>query len=257
MSVEELRKQNIDEAKRIFDDFAVIMENIMPMWVWQKKKVERTKFVLSVMSFLRFFRGEYVYFNPKYLKDAMDIWKDLAENHPEVAKWIKIYEERFKLKGKIGEIGERVVDLSSSSYPVPICLSMALEYESAPDWGNIMGDFRKLLSVLANVKVGIFHLPPWWSTSRVWLQNEETGEIKWVDAVLDSDKLDQFVEDIAGEIKRNALEHAHTVYLIMFVRARAEEMEVNLCGYLFWREPSGEVRREMLDTRTSKSKHAR
>jgi hypothetical protein len=251
VSVEEVRKQNVDEAKRIFEDFATIVESGVVPWVWHRKREDRTKFVLSVMSFFRLLRDEYVYFNPKYLKCAVDYWKVFAENY-EVGKWIKIYEKRLELKGKIGEIGERVVDLSSSLYNLPVCLSMALEYEPVPDWGSIMCDFRKLLSVLSPVKVGIFHLPPWPSTSHVWEQDEETGEIRWTEKVLDGDKLDNFIEDIIKEIKFNSLEHPHTVYLIIFVRAPTEK-EVNLYGFLFWREASGQVNRESLEPKTFRS----
>ena len=250
---EKLRAKNIGEAKSIFEDFMAIIESGLVPWVWQKKRKDRTTLVLSVMSFLRLLRNEYVFFNPRYLRDAVDVWKTLAKNHPEVEKRIRIYEERLKLKGKIGEIGERMVDLSSSLYLVPVCFSMALEYEAEPDWGSIMVDFRKLLSVLAPVKVGIFHLPAWWKKSQVWLQNEKTGEIKFVDKVLDSDKLEQFVEDVIREIKRNALEHPYSVYLIILVHAQTENKEVNVHGYLFWREATGEVKLEKLQTKKFRS----
>jgi len=252
VSVEDIRKQNVDEAKSIFENFAAIVESGAVPWDWQKKRKDRTNFVLSIMSFFRLLREEYVYFNPKYLQDALDTWKVLAEDYPEVGKWIKIYEDRLRLKGRIGEIGERVVDLSSSLYPVPVSLVTAMEYESVPEWGSIISDFRKLLNVLARVKVGIFHLPPWSWTSRVWEQNEETGEIKWIDKVLDSDKLDQFVDEITREIKYNELEHQDTIYLLILIRVRPERTEVNLYGYLFWREASGEVNRETLEPKTFK-----
>lgn len=250
MSVKELRKLNVDEAKDLYEGIANIIESEVVPWVWQKRRADRTKLVLSVISFWRLLRGEYVFFNPKYLEDAIDIWKTLAKVHPEVDEWIKIYEERLKMKKKIGEIGERLVDLSSSQYSIPVCLSMAVEYEPVPNWGSIMVDFRKLLNVLARVKVGIFHLPTGWSTSHVWVQDEETGEIKWESKVLDSNKLDQLVEDVKKEIKPNKLEHPHTVYLTTFVRAQAEKKEVNLYGYLFWRESSGEVHSETLEPKT-------
>jgi len=252
VSVEDMRKQNVDEAKSIFENFVAIVESGAVPWEWQKKRKDRTEFVLSTMSFFRLLREEYVYFNPKYLKNVLDVWKALEEDHPEVGKWIKIYEERLKLKGMSGEIGERVVDLSSSLYPVPVSLITAMEYEAVPEWGSIIGDFRKLLSVLARVKVGIFHLPPWSQTSRVWDQNEETGEIKWVVKVLDSDKLDQFGDEISREIRYNELEHPYTVYLLMLIRVRPERTEVNLYGYLFWRKASGEVNRETLEPKIFK-----
>jgi hypothetical protein len=179
MSVEDMRKQNVEDAKEIFEDFAAVVESRAVPWDWQKKRKDRTEFVLSTMSFFRFLRDEYVYFNPRYLGAALGIWKALAKDHPQIDRWIKIYEERFRSKGTIGEIGERFVDLSSSPYDVPYFLVTAMEYENVPEWGNIMIDFRKLLNVLARVKVGIFNLPPYSWTSRVWVQNEETGEIAW------------------------------------------------------------------------------
>lgn len=251
MSFEKLRAKNIEEAKSIFEEFMAIIESRSVSWVWQKKRQSRTTFVLSVMSFFRLLRNECVFFNPRYLKDAVSVWKTLAENHPEVEKWIRIYEERLKSKERMSEIGERIVDLSSSSYPIPVCFSMALEYEAAPYWGSIMVDFRKLLNVLAPVKVGIFHLPAWWSTRKVWMQDRETGEIKWLDKVLDSSKLDQFVDDIITEIKRNELEHPYTVYLIIFVHAQNKEVKIH--GYLFWREVTGEVNLQKLPMKAFKS----
>lgn len=252
MSTEELRKQNVAEAKRIFGEMATIIESGSVPWVWQKKRRDRTKLVIAFMSFFRLLREEHVFFNPVYLKDAVDIWKELAESEPEdlgVSKWIMMYEERLREKENISGIGERVVDLSSSPYSLPFCLSMALEYEPVPDWGEIMRDFRKLLNVLAPVKVGIFHLPTWPSTCRVWIQDRESGNIRWESKVLDGDKLSELIEDIKAEIKLNEIEHPHCIYLTMFVRADDLKKEVNLYGYLFWRESNGEVKSDMLGPR--------
>jgi hypothetical protein len=243
MSVEKLRKKNIQAAKSVFKDFVAILEGGKRLWVWQKKKRETTLYVLSLMSFLRFFRDEYVFFNKKYLKDALGIWKELAEDYPKVKRWIRIYEERLKMKQELGEIGEHIVDLSSSVYPIPVCFSMAVEYESETRWGSIITDFRKLLNVLAPLKVGIFHLPTFYSTSKVWVQ-EQTGDIKWLNKVLDGSKPEQLINDIKTEIKRNELENPDTVYLVILIRALYDK--INIYGYLLWRETTGEVNFEKL-----------
>jgi len=249
MSVEELRKQNVDEAKRLYEWIVLIINSGIISWIWKKKRKTRMKIVLSMMSFSRLLKDEYVFFNPKYFQDVINYWKPWVKDYPEVDKWIKIYEERLRSKDEMLEIGERIVDLSSSRYAVPVCLSMALEYETLPYWGAIMVDFRKLLNVLAPVKIGIFHLPAWKSTDRLWYQDEETGEITWESKVLQGDKPDQLVEDIKEDIKDNELEHSYTVYLITFVRAQTEK-EVNLWGYLLWRESSGDVCFETLEPKT-------
>jgi hypothetical protein len=250
---EDLRKQNVEEAKQIFEEMAAIIQSAPVSWVWQKGRKERTKFVIALMSFLRLARGEYVFFNPMYLSDAIEIWKDLAETDPrdlEIRKWIQIYQERLKEKKDISGIGERVVDLSSSPYGLPFCMSVAMEYEPMPDWAEIMRDFRKLLNVLAPVKVGIFHLPSSPSTRRIWIQDDGSGRIEWDTKVLDPDKPGSLIEDMRGELQLNELEHPHTVYLTILVRVNDLSNDVILRGYLFWRETNGEVHSEMLEPRT-------
>lgn len=227
MSFEELKAKNIEEAKSIFE--YITESGFVP------KKQDET---ISYISFYRLLRGEYVFFRKKYLKGAVGTWRALAKNHPEVEKWIRIYEQRLKSKDDMGEIGERIVDLSSGSYPYPVCLSMALECEAVPKWGSIMLDFRKLLNVLAPVKVGIFHLPARHSTSNVWTQDKETGELEWVDKTLDGNKPEELIEDMIKEVKNNTLEHPYTIYLIILVHAHKEV----IYGYLFWREITGEVK---------------
>jgi len=128
---------------------------------------------------------------------------------------------------------------------VPINFSFILEYEASPYLNEIIYDFRKLLSILAPVKVGVFHLPKLFSTSKPWIQNEETGEIKWEDRVLDSDKPDELIEDMKNQLKLNELEHSNTIYLIILIHSSTEE-GVNLHGYLLWRETTSEVHSEKL-----------
>jgi hypothetical protein len=146
----------------------------------------------------------------------------------------------------MGEIGERFVDLSSSRYPTPEYFSMVLEYEAIPKWGEIIGDFRKLLSVLAPVKVGIFHLPALRSMDRSWFQDEESGKPEWVDKVLNGDKPDEVVTDIKAEIELNALEHPYPVYLLVLIHTPMGANELPLNGYLLWRETTGKVAVEKL-----------
>jgi len=253
MSSEELRAENIEEAKDIFEDFNAIIESGLVPWIWQKKRQDRTRLVISVMSFLRLLRNEFVFFNPKYLQVALSYWKDYSKHYPGTDKWIRIYETRLKSQSesrdKMSEIGERFVDLSSSRYPIPKCFSMVLEYEVIPKWGEIIVDFRKLLSVLAPVKVGIFHLPARPTTDKVYTQDEKTGELKWIDEILDSDKPDRFMDDIRAEIEPNVLEHPYTVYLVILVHAQVGGNEVNVHGYLLWRETTGEVKIEKLQSK--------
>lgn len=56
-----------------------------------------------------------------------------------------------------------------------------------------MYDFCKLLNVLAPIKVGIFHLPSYPTTSRVWVQDENTGNLEWESKVIDATKLDEYI----------------------------------------------------------------
>lgn len=170
-----------------------------------------------------------------------------------------IYKKRLESKKEIGEIGERFVDLSSSYHKVPINFSFILEYETLPYWSAIIYDFRKLLSVLAPVKVGVFHLPKWFSTSKLWIQDEKTGRIEreGESKVLDSSKPDELIEEMKNELRSNELEHLNTVYLIILIHSPTEK-DVNIHGYLLWRETTGEVHSEnisALETITMQTKH--
>jgi len=103
-----------------------------------RNREERTRLVLAGMSYLRIIRGEYVFLNPKHLASVVSYWKmweSLVEeesNRELLNTWIRTYEQRIKSKKKIGEIGERFVDLSSSKFQVPISCSFVLEYETSP-----------------------------------------------------------------------------------------------------------------------------
>jgi len=249
MSVEDLRKQNMDEAKELYKYIAEIIESGVMPWDWRKKRKERTELVLSMMSLLRLLRGENVFFDPRHFEGVIKWWKIFVEKYPEMDKWIKIYEERSREKSKIAEIGERLVDLSSSPFSPPVYLSMAFEYEPLPRWGQITQEFHKLLNVLAHVKVGMFHLPAWQSTDELWYHDEKTGKLKWESKVLHGDKPEELIESMKEELGNNELEHPYTVYLITFLRALTEK-EVNLRGYLLWKEPAGEVFSETLETKT-------
>jgi tetratricopeptide (TPR) repeat protein len=252
MNAEELREENVEEAKQIFDDMAAIVPNVSVSWVWKKERSDRTICVIALLSFLRLARSEYVFFNPKYLEEAINIWKKLAETDPSdqiIRKAIAKYEERLKQKKNIGGIGEHIVDLSSSYCALPISLTMALEYEPSPDWGEIMYDFRKLLIVLAPLKVGIFHLPSYPTTSRVWVQDENTGNLEWESKVVDATKLDELIEGMKSNVRLNEMEHSYSIYLMIFIQADEASKTVTLKGYLLWREVGGEVHLEMLETR--------
>lgn len=206
--------------------------------------------VISFVSFLRLLENEYVFFNPKHLKDAVADWKTL-DKHNELTEWIKKYEGQLRMKGEISEIGERFVDLSSSPFHPPCYLSIALEYECEPDYGEIVLDLRKSLNVLARVKVGIFHSPTVQSISRPWAQKAETGEIKMERRVLGWEELrDRLLKEMQEEIKLNELEHPYTIHLIIFIHAQAKQDKVNLYGYLFWRDTSGKVSSEVLEPKS-------
>jgi len=259
-SVEELRRNNIGEAKDIFEYFAESVKashsEKLVSWEPQKDREKRTRFVLATMAFWRLSRGEYVFLDKRHLESVVDLWKgwkNFTEKkyHEEISKWIRIYEERLKHKKELGEVGERFVDLASSYHEVPICFTFILEYEASPYWGAIIKDFRKLLGVLAPVKVGIFHLPKLFRTSKLWVQDVGAGKIKWEDKALDSNKPDQLVEDMKKELKINELEHLYTVYLIILIQSQTVK-DVNLHGYLLWRAPIGEVSSEKLEPRSWK-----
>jgi hypothetical protein len=253
VKMSEERTENAMEAKNTFEFFAEIMESELVTsvsWDPQKSREERTRLVLAVMSYWRLMNDEYIFLNTRHFESVVDFWKkwmNSAEEkyREEISQWIRTYEERLKHKKEIGEIGERFVDLSSSYHKVPINFSFILEYEASPYWSAIIYNFRKLLSVLAPVKVGIFHLPKLFSTSKPWVQDEETTKIKWEDKVLDSDKPDELIDDMKNELKLNALEHPNTVYLIILIHSPTEE-RVDLYGYLLWKETTGEVHSETL-----------
>ena len=253
---EDLRRKNISEAKDTFEFFAEIMDSELAnsvSWDPQKNREERTKLVLAVMSYWRLAKGEYVFLDKRHLESVVNFWKEwknFAEEKyiEEISTWIRTYVERLKHKKELGEIGERFVDLSSSFFTVPINFSFILEYEASPYWSAIIYDFRKLLNVLAPVKAGIFHLPKLFSTSKVWVPDEETGEIKWEDKFLDSSKPDELIEDMKNELKLNEVEHPNTVYLIILIHLQTEK-RVNLHGYLLWRETTSEVKSEKLNAR--------
>jgi hypothetical protein len=243
---EKSREENIEEAKTIFEEFISIVESKRVPWVWQEKRPARTSFVISVMSYFRLLKNEFVFFNPKYLKNAIDDWKYLDEDNHKIDEQIREYEERLKYKEKLGEIGERFVDLSSSKEPVPIYFSIVLEYEPEPYWGSIIKDFRKLLDTLAPIKVGVFHLPSQTTTDRSWMYNDEAREITWVPKVLDGNNPDQLVNEIKTAIELNHLENPSTVYLLMLIHTNLTEKPIDVHGYLFWREKSGEVKEEKI-----------
>ena len=248
----EERNKNVADAKNMFEYFAQCVEEFVEAVSWdpQKGREERTRFVLASMSYWRLFDEEYVFFNPRHLESVVNHWKHwknmLKEKNREelVSKKIREYEERLKHKKKLGEIGERFVDLSSSHLELPIRLSFVLEYEASPKWGKIIYDFRKLLSVLAPVKVGVFHLPKFYSTDSMWVSDKE-GKITWVDKVLDSSKPDKLIEEMKFELVLNECENPNTVYLIILIHSQTEK-NVNVYGYLLWREITGKVHSEKL-----------
>lgn len=162
------RKNNLEEARNTFDFFTGFMTSDFSKTIsWNpiKNRSKRTQMVLAIMAFWRIAVGEeYVFFDKRYLASIIDIWKLFQPSLDEEIQakfdiWIKIYEERLKHKDKIAEIGERFVDLSSSYSKLPLYFNFILEYESSPVYGDIIKDFRKLLTILAPLKVGVFHLP--------------------------------------------------------------------------------------------------
>lgn len=245
------RSKNIEQAKHTFEFFVFAPTPNEITWDPEKDRANRTKYVLALMSYWRLLNSEYVFLNTEHLEDVINSWKKwktLAEEkeyQERVGEWIQEYEERLKSKEKIGEIGERFVDLSSSRIGLPIYFSFILEYEAEPNWGAIIYDFRKLLSVLAPVKVGIFHLPKWFRTSKLYdPESVKTGKIGWEDKILDSSKPDELIDDMKNELRGNVLEHPSTVYLIMLIHSLNEKRSVY--GYLLWRETTGKAHSEKL-----------
>ena len=119
-----------------------------------------------------------------------------------------------------------------------------MEYEAEPTFDSIIVDFRKLLAILAPVKVGIFHLPKRSKSSKMWSTNLQTGNIEFENIILDGDKPEELIEHMKVLIKGNEMEHPSSVYLIMLIHQKSSETEVQ--GYLMFREASGEVQYEKL-----------
>lgn len=247
------RSTNISEATNTFGFLSECVKSTFAdvvSWNPHKSGRERTGLILALMSYWRIQRGEHVFLNPRHLKSVMNYWRKWRDSAEEESYrktatfWIRLYEQRLKFEKRISELGERFVDLSSSVSQAPICFSFILEYEASPYWSEIIYDFRKLLSVLAPLKVGIFHLPKYFSTSNIW-EYGKNWEIEWKDKVLDSDKPDELIGDMENELKLNTLEHPDTVYLIILIHSR-DEKSVDLHGHLLWKETTGEIHSEKL-----------
>lgn len=239
-----------DEARGIFNYFAEIMqystERGLVSWDPDRDRDKRTEYVLAAISLWSFGNGQYVFFDKKHLDGVVQLWRTVKElDEDQIGEWIRLYEERAKQKGKLAEIGERFVDFSSSYYSLPFCFSVILEYEASPYWGAIIHDFRKLLTVMAPLKIGIFHLPKLFRTSEVYVQDLKTGKISWEKKVLDGEKPDELIEDMKIDLAKNQFENPHTVYLIVLIHLLAGNLK--MYGYLLWREADTKVRSEKLE----------
>lgn len=79
-----------------------------------------------------------------------------------------------------------------------------------------------------------------------------SSEIKMERWILSWEGLrDRLLKEMQEEIKHNELEHPFVIYMILFIHAyQVEKRKVDMYGYLFWREHSGEIGSEILEQKS-------
>lgn len=246
-------ENNEQKAKEIFNfilDFPKYYLEGMD-WDWRKKRTLRTKYVFSLLSFaINAYYNEYTYLNPQYLVDILQnwqIWLDTLDNKEGMLKKINFYQKMID-EGLTHELGEILVDLSSSPTYPPSYLTFAIEYENVPEWQRIIYDFRKLLHISARIKIGLFHLPAHGKTQKAFSFDDE-GNMKNVNKFLKwRELLEILITDIKNEINYNIFESKSTIYLIIFIRNVHEKNEPDIYGYLINREKLDSVSLTILNS---------